>query len=413
MDIISILDPLLIQSYQNLGVNDISLQDNCLNCNICWNGIENRKWDDKELEDYFEENDTDTTKIYLPWIGDYFESQKLLIIGINMNEYGGTYAQRKIVGDWVRSGLLEGKKRILKNDNYAGTFYWYMAPAYASVLIEKKGSMVVNWNDDGAPNPKSLSDTLDYFSITNSIKCSPKGEKSKPSSQMWENCLTHILKQEIKILKPTQILILGTTENFYYFKNKILDQPFDTSIKESGNFRKGQGTIDNNSVEFYSVIHPTAFGGNKNSLIQEFKEFVYSSKIYLIDEFMNQLNKLGYEYEVSNSRFGSENSGFYFKIPGWKNFSIGFEFELGWANSFFYGLINNNVDDTTNSELAQMISARFNMNGEQTNRWPYWEWSEYRNWNDKAFLDIQSGSLLQYVKQTIENIMSKTKDLSL
>lgn len=413
MDKTQTLDQLLIQLYKRLDIYDTSLQDNCLNCKYCWEGMEERKWSDLEVEAYLDDDDTDPTKLYMPWIGEHYNKQRLLIIGINMNHYGGTYAQRIIVDEWVRTQLKEGKKMILRNEDYSGSHFWHRVPSYSSVLIEQSGNMEFDWDEDGFPSGESLSQTFEYFSITNSVKCSPKGEKSKPTSQMWDKCLSHILKEEIKILNPHQILILGSSENFYYFKNEILDKPENVAIEEFNYFKKGKASINNNIVEFYSVIHPTARGGNAKYLIQEFKEFVYYDKAYLIEELKKQLQVLGYELEISNSKFGSANSGFYLKIPGWNKFSIGFEFEMAWANSFFYGLKRIELTDDFNLELLKQIHSALNMQESPTGYWPFWKWNKYKNWNDQTFKDIETGLFLKNIKEIADDIILKTKDLDL
>jgi hypothetical protein len=206
--------------------------------------------------------------IYRPWIGSLYDELKMLVIGINMNGYGGYDAEIGLA-EYSKEAILQGKRKInFDNDpaDYAGTFYWHRIPAYIVAFLENEKIMSPKWGNDDFPSKEDTSKAFDYFAITNSIKCSPRplpdipNDKSKPTNKMWENCGNFLLKEEIRILKPEKILICGTSDNSFYFNHKILDNP--CKFKKHKHVQKGVGKIDGRELDIFVVPHPTSFGGN-------------------------------------------------------------------------------------------------------------------------------------------------------
>lgn len=254
--------------YSSLGVFNVPLETKCKHCKSCWNGIENRMWQDG------------TGHIYSPWIGDLYDQFKMLVIGINMNGHGGYNAEAGLA-QYSKEAILQGKRKInFDNDpaDYAGTFYWHRIPAYIAAFLENANIIKTIWGKDGFPLKEDISKAFDYFSITNSVKCSPRSlsgipkDKSKPTYSMWENCISFILKEEIKILKPEKILICGNSDNAFYFNQKILDSPCE--FKKHENVQKGFGTIDGRNLEIYIVPHPTSFGGNSAEIMYSLRKIL-------------------------------------------------------------------------------------------------------------------------------------------
>ena len=269
---ISKYDSPLKELYERLGIFNRSLQDHCFNCENCWKAAQEGKWNRDDIEECIDEHGTDPTHIYLPWIGPRYEETRLLALGINMNQFGGLNSLRELVSPWVKKDLADGKTRILKNDNYSGTFYWHRVPSYVLALLERDGIVQPEWTDSGFPNAADLANALDYFAITNSIKCAPRWHKSKPTADMWQHCPGEILREELRILLPKKLLILGHTDNYYYFNAQVLDKGTNKLDIDKGYLKKGSGKIDGREVEFFVIVHPTARGGNSHALMRELRE---------------------------------------------------------------------------------------------------------------------------------------------
>jgi hypothetical protein len=259
----------IIEKYNELGILEVSLQNDCKFCSRCWNGIDDRKWSDKDLMAFGVEEKP--INIYAPWIGKYYNELKILALGINMNHYGGFNALSYLV-DGAITQLAQGKRKInFGNKEYKGTFYYHRLPAYATIFLEASGMIEEN-RINGYPDKKDVIKAFDYIAITNSIKCSPRGGKSEPTHQMWNNCPGYILRQEIEILKPKVVLIFGKTSNYDYFKSQVLDKVKGEASYDLIKF--GKGSVGRNNLEFYGITHPTAYGGNSLRVFEKLNEIV-------------------------------------------------------------------------------------------------------------------------------------------
>lgn len=250
----------LIAKYEDLKVANVNLQENCKFCSECWRGISSRKWIDKNLANYSEREKP--INIYTPWIGDKYGEHRILVVGINMNGYGG-YDAMELLVEYAKKELALGKRKIFKSKDYPGTFYYHRLPSYVTILLEHFG-VFSEERINSFPIKENLIKSFDYIAITNSIKCSPRGEKGKPTSEMWNNCLSFILREEVKILKPKTILVFGKSDNYNFIRRDIIDEVIIEDEIDSIKF--GKGIIESNEFEYYAIPHPTSFGGNSRKL---------------------------------------------------------------------------------------------------------------------------------------------------
>ena len=198
----------------------LKLHESCPNRDVCWAG--------KTIE----EQEMDYNRIQLPFVGSgYTESRaRLVIIGLNMNECGGLDSLYDLIegGNGVRESLRAGKKRIdfgavknEKGEKYGGTMIFHRAAVHA-YLIEKtdwriEDTGVLTNHRSVMDSGSELADVYDHFTFLEAIKCSPSNppregkekERSRPLSSMFTGCPSLYLSQELKILKPRTILVLG------------------------------------------------------------------------------------------------------------------------------------------------------------------------------------------------------------
>lgn len=254
--------------YSLIRVLNVPLEKKCKFSRECWTGIEDRMQNDDVEGDDGEEH---FSHLYIPWIGSKYDVIKLLVIGINMNNYGG-YRAEEYLAEGATKEILEGHRKIrFGNPDYAGTFYWHRIPAYVVLFLEKEKLLTAKWEEDDFPSNEDVSLAFKYFAITNQIKCSPIGNRSKPTYQMWGNCGNFILREEIKIIKPHKILICGK-DNFDYFNKNVLDKP--CNLKQYNLAYKGFGEINSQLIEIYKVPHPTSFGGNSVEIMYSLKNAI-------------------------------------------------------------------------------------------------------------------------------------------
>lgn len=245
--------------YRSQGILDTPLQNTCKHCASCWKGIEARKWDSA----------SEAARIYLPYIGEKYEEARILCLGINMNEFGGLWAESNLAA-MARQRIIEGKRRIrFDNPNYAGTFFWHRVPVYVSIELIRLGIQSESLTQEDFPSKENIAGSFDYFAISNSVKCSPIGEKSVPTESMFSNCTTHILKDEIRILKPRVILVLGNSANRGALKNAIEGE---IAWEQFKNIFLGKVFSPEGIVEVICMPHPTSFSGNSADLAKRLRE---------------------------------------------------------------------------------------------------------------------------------------------
>ena len=254
----------LDRMYSSLGVLNVPLEKKCKHSTSCWKGLEERMWKD-DFEGKYDKNEEYEAHLSVPWIGESYDVSKLLFVGINLYDYGGYWAQKMFV-DGAITQILKGSRRIKTgNTDYPGTSYWHRIPAYAVAILEKANLMKPTWGADQFPSKEDTANAFEYLSMTNSVKCSPRklpdieNDRSKPTRDMWENCPRFILKEEIEILKPEKILVLGNSDNIKFFNSKVLDSPW--TFKNYPLTLKGKGKIKGRDVEIYVVPHPSSRGG--------------------------------------------------------------------------------------------------------------------------------------------------------
>lgn len=244
--------------YHSLGIFDekgeeLPLYQHCKHSNDCWLKALGRK-------------QKDHNSIYRPWIGKDYNKARLLVIGLNLNNYGGYDASRELF-EQAKREISEGKIKLFKNERYVGSIVFHRFGSYVTSILEKKGLLKPTWKDS-FPLPKDIIDAYDHIAYTNHIKCSPKGDNGKPSTGMWEKCGGHILKQEIKLLTPDIILLLGTSDNYSYFKKNVLDK--DVDIEWKMNIGVGEVMINEKPIKIFIIPHPTSRGGNKYEIMNDF-----------------------------------------------------------------------------------------------------------------------------------------------
>lgn len=260
----SIYDQAFKKVYSELNLADengewLNLPTRCPFAESCWEKIPHRK----SASDSF-------WTITRPWVGKNYNKLRLLVIAINMNEYGGYDGAIKLINK--AKAEIDGEKRkrikVFISKTYSGTFLFHRMGCYATAFAETEKLMEPKWKGQ-CPLPKDVVDSFDYISYTNHIKCSPLGDKSKPSHQMWNNCGKFILIKEIEILQPNKILIIGNSTNYDYLKKNVFSEM--TSLTLKGRVSICKGLFRNREIEITIVPHTASRGGSAKKIIDDLR----------------------------------------------------------------------------------------------------------------------------------------------
>ncbi len=204
----------LLERYRRLGVvtddnSSCFLPDECPRCVTCWAGAEKRKPGRADA----------ASQIAAPWVGAGYKQGGLLVVMQNMNDWGGIDLSAepnigmRAAGRAARIQLQQGCRRLFSDEGgkpYPGTNVWYRGIAYAGIWLEAAGDIAspLVWSSQ-SPDPPSLARVVDQIAITQQVKCSPLGERSDPTLAMWSECADFLLRDELVVLAPSRIVVLG------------------------------------------------------------------------------------------------------------------------------------------------------------------------------------------------------------
>lgn len=158
--------------------------------------------------------------ISLPFIGKSYAAGRLVVVGENLHGDGGLLEIENLVPR-AQSELRSRMRVRFGNDfsEYPGSFLFHHVGAYSATVLRTAGVepfRSATWSaSDGVPRDLLIR-SLDFVAFLNHVKCSPKaarGDRSKPNAIMWERCGAAYLKEELAVLAPTVIIVLGLSEN--------------------------------------------------------------------------------------------------------------------------------------------------------------------------------------------------------
>jgi len=268
------------------------LHKTCKNAKECWEGLNDNVKDESKWN-YFS----------LPYIGKNYKGE-LVCVGLNVHEGGGRNLQELQIRGikafetdkkchkndkygykynpgviesfetlckrtvYFRQGMEEAVKKGDLDKLYRGTILWHRIAVNSKILLDGYYSNV-------ADDFKELAKIFERIIYMDAVKCSPAGNKSKPTGKMAESCPKYIFFKELEIIKPDNILIMSNSVA------RLIRKAY-TPIKGSEDF-PGSGKdfdycqikIGEKSVNVYYIVHTgTHSRGSRPELFQEFAEFL-------------------------------------------------------------------------------------------------------------------------------------------
>jgi hypothetical protein len=200
----------------------------------------------------------------LPWIGAGFAETKLILVGENLYDHGGTAAVAELV-QAARRELARGRRQVTFGLSSYPTLFWHRAGTYAYNWLARRrdpGSYI----DD---RPEVVAETFNMVAYTNHVKCSPRSSavsRSTPNGNMWPACGRQILKRELALLDARRILVLGLGSNLASLQRNVLTPPFEHIVQQASRVLFMQ---DSAGIEVLAVRHPAAYGGAARQLIAD------------------------------------------------------------------------------------------------------------------------------------------------
>lgn len=228
--------------YERLGVlpygEDVSLRCHCPNRRACWPAEVDPKCPDR-------------AGIAMPWLGDDYLENRIVVVGMNLHDWGGLDAHLRVCRDHIRQLRLG---RTGKDSRAFATG----AMTYVDAISRSMAGETLS--ADPRPGRSVLADHWHKVAFAEAIKCAPPTVASAPYPEMFKLCPPAFLLEELRILRPRVVLVLG--------RSKVRDPVRELLQVEwgvsPGSLERDAFKIDGVRSELISANHPSRPGWRKS-----------------------------------------------------------------------------------------------------------------------------------------------------
>jgi len=182
----------------------------------------------------------------VPWIGKRYFEHRILVIGMNFNDWGGLDAHWSMCR-WHIGALSKGEH------GHQSRFFAYGALTYVTLLRASRESKALPHWDGRAP--QDLAYEWNDCAFLQAVKCCPSQAKSKPYQEMFDNCPPLLLKRELEILDPTVVLLLGNSVRDAV--RPLLVRDFGLEYDLPGPLERDRFFLNGSQRTVFSCVHPS------------------------------------------------------------------------------------------------------------------------------------------------------------
>lgn len=251
----------LLDAYTDRGLlpleQDEPLYDVCPNRESCWQGAARPP--------------AERAGLSVPWVGREYTKWRICVVGLNFNNYGGLEAHWRVCESHVRA-MSDGK------DGKNGRFFARGAMSYArAVELSMSRALAQGW--DGEP-PQALARSWHRCAFLQAVKCAPVGNRSRPTRHMCSTCPPYLLADEIEILAPRVVILLGRTQ-----LRDVVRPMLPVAWGESpGSFERDRFQLRDGSVaELLSCNHPSCHRNNWRACLSRLVESLRAAPLATSD----------------------------------------------------------------------------------------------------------------------------------
>jgi hypothetical protein len=210
-----------------------------------------------------------------------------LVVGENLYDDGGPDEIRSLVRVAQRE-LEAGRKRVTFGAEYRGSLLWHRVGCFASILAEHEKILLTTKDPHGVPVGNDVSNAWNYVAFCEHVKCSPARDSQNPykdrcnaTNEMWQRCGGHVLREEIQILKPNYLLVLGIGHNGAAIRRNVVEGI--TGEKRVGQIICAVGRVCEQRITVIIVPHPSLGRGAAVSRLTELRTVLLSKEVARIN----------------------------------------------------------------------------------------------------------------------------------
>jgi hypothetical protein len=228
-----------------------ALHDCCPDAAACWAGAEHRVSHKARLE-----GDGEDGSIFWPFIGRDYRPGGVCIVGWNINHDGTEWygvQEEFVIADRNRERLARG----VRADEHS--MFAYRSLAAGTAVADSLDGR--NPADD--PDPTTLADGMQRLARLQAVKCVPLGDRSNPEEAMTSRCPQRCLVQELDILGPSALVILGADALNGVcdaLETDDRDTWIDWQRKFDGGYARGTRTSSSGELTILGLWHPSYAG---------------------------------------------------------------------------------------------------------------------------------------------------------
>lgn len=181
----------------------------------------------------------------VPWVGAAFDRDRIAVVGINANQYGGLGANWWITRGHLRD-LAPGKKPA---------FPFRVAQYLSAIRASSAGTTPARVDE-----PRALASEFESCAFFQSIQCSPIGARGNATHEMATQCPPRHLVPQLEDLAPSLVVTIGKTN-----RERIWALVDAREEPATPGVWRGTGRLVDREIELIGLYHPS-FGHRKRSL---------------------------------------------------------------------------------------------------------------------------------------------------
>jgi hypothetical protein len=187
----------------------------------------------------------------VPYVGPQYMSRGIVLVGMNSRDDGLSDVAFRGMADMLAS-FRSGRR------SWGGPFQ-YRAARLVGLLAASQDAGPL----DEEPSLDKLADLLLESARVQAVQCSPGPMNSRrsPRPQMWRNCPSLIVEEQIRVLNPSVVALLGTGTLRAIQRLEALKVQWNSLWRENNNcFARGTLQAENQTAALFALFHPSYVG---------------------------------------------------------------------------------------------------------------------------------------------------------